>query len=89
MSGEAWVCYPRGKKPPMRHVILGQHVIIADEAEQYWTALETEVSELRAMVGRLKLAIDSHRRNIWGDGKVSHPEDVRLYRALEMEAHDG
>lgn len=31
---------------------------------------------------RLREAIETHRRNIWGDGEVKHDEDVQLYAAL-------
>lgn len=40
----------------------------------------------RAEYDKLLAAIGRHRTDVWGVGRVGHPEDVVLYGAAGMEA---
>lgn len=47
-------------------------------------ALIAAAPELLAELDRLREAIETHRRNVWGAGPVEHDEDRELYAVLEV-----
>ncbi len=49
-----------------------------------WTEIHDRVQELETENARLREAIETHRRNVWGDKAVGHSEDRDLYEALEV-----
>jgi len=57
-------------------------------ARMYSACLAREQA-LIAERDRLREAITTHRRNVWGKyGEVNHPEDVELYAALAEGGQD-
>lgn len=48
-----------------------------------WESDRADAAE--AGLNRLRKAIETHRRNVWGSGPVGHDEDAALYAALELK----
>lgn len=69
-------------------VVVQYEVDCVEAAKAEIDRLTREHDEARAERDALRLAIDRHRRNVWGDlsvrysDAVRHPEDSSLYAAL-------